>query len=114
VDVDSALQAHQPHAHRWDFAIGYRHSNLQQEFVYWVEVHTAEDGEVNVVLDKVRWLRNWLANDGGLLNRFKRDFVWISSGATSFTLGAPQRKQFSELGLQHKGNVLRISSARQD
>lgn len=113
VDVDSALQKKQPNAHRWDFAIGYRHANRQEDCVYWVEIHTANDEEVKVVLKKLRWLRNWLVGSGSLLNQFERDFVWVSSGATSFTLGAPQLKQFAELGLQHKGRVLRIPSARQ-
>lgn len=111
-NVDSALQAQHPHAHRWDFAIGFRHSNWQQDFVYWVEVHTAESGEVNVVLDKLSWLRDWLAADGKLLNQFKRDFIWVSSGATSFTPGDPRLKRIAERGLQHKGRILRIPSAR--
>ena len=50
-DVDTALQHHQPNAHRWDFAIGYRHANRSKDCVYWVEIHTASDKEVNVVLD---------------------------------------------------------------
>ncbi len=111
-DVDSALQAHEPNAHRWDFAIGYRHANRQKDCVYWVEIHTANDKEVKVVLDKLHWLRAWLAGAGTLLNQFERDFVWVSSGATSFTLGAPQLKRFAQLGLQHKGRVLRIPSVR--
>lgn len=113
-DVDSALQAHQPNAHRWDYAIGYRHANRQKDCVYWVEIHTANDKEVNVVLNKLRWLRAWLATEGKLLNQFERDFIWVSSGATSFTLDAPQLKVFAQLGLQHKGRVLRIMSVRQE
>ncbi len=112
VDVDSALQEHEPHAHRWDFAIGYRHSNRAKDCVYWVEIHTANDKEVKVVLNKMGWLRTWLGGDGKHLAQFERDFVWVSSGATSFTLSSPQLKQIAQLGLQHKGRVLRIPSAR--
>ena len=111
-DIDSALQPHQPNANRWDFAVGYRHTDRTQDCVYWVEIHTGNDKEVKVVLDKLRWLRTWLAGDGILLNRFERDFIWVSSGATSFTLGSPQLKQFAQLGLQHRGSVLRIPSMR--
>ena len=111
-DVDSALRAHEPNAHRWDFAVGHRHTNRQKDCVYWVEIHTANDKEVKVVLDKLRWLKSWLARPGSLLNQFERDFVWVSSGSTSFTLGAPQRKTFAQLGLQHKGKVLRIPTLR--
>jgi hypothetical protein len=112
VDVDAALQKQQPNAHRWDFAIGYRHSNRQEDCVYWVEIHTAEDKEVNVVLDKLHWLRQWLAAGGKPMDHFERDFIWVSSGATSFTLTSPQIKRFAQLGLQHKGRVLRIPSVR--
>ena len=112
VDVDGALQNQQPNAHRWDFAIGYRHSNRQEDCIYWVEIHTANDTEVNVVLNKLRWLKQWLAGDGRLLAKFECDFVWIASGATSYTLNAPKLKQFAQMGLQHKGRVLRIVRER--
>jgi hypothetical protein len=112
VDVDGALQQHQPDAHRWDFAIAYRHSNRQQDCVYWVEMRTAIDKEVKVVLDKLHWLRTWLATDGRLLRQFERDFVWVSSGATSFTYTAPKIKQLAQQGLRYQGRVLRIPSLR--
>ncbi len=111
-DIDTALQLLHPNAHRWDFAVGYRHSNRQKDWIYWIEIHTADDKGVKVVLDKLRWLRDWLKDDGKLLDQFDRDFVWVSSGRTSFTLGAPQLKQFAQLGLQHKGSALRIPEAR--
>jgi hypothetical protein len=112
VDVDGALQEHQPNAHRWDFAIGFRHSNRRKDCIYWVEMHTAIDKEVKVVLDKLRWLRTWLATDGEPLSQFERDFVWVSSGATSFTHTAPKIKQIAEHGLQYRGRVLRIPCVR--
>jgi hypothetical protein len=111
-DVDGALQPHAPHAHRWDFAIGYRHTNRKADCVYWVEIHTANNAEVQVVMNKLLWLRAWLAGDGIRLKRFECDFVWVSSGSTSFTQGAPQVKRFAQLGLQLKGRVLRIPLAR--
>jgi hypothetical protein len=111
-DLDSALQEQEPTAHRWDFAIGYVHTNRTLECIYWVEIHTATDREVNVVLNKLRWLKQWLKGDGKKLAQFERDFVWVSSGATSFTLTSPQQKQFAVLGLQHKGRVLRIPDSR--
>ncbi|MGC2530116.1 MAG: hypothetical protein WA639_20400 [Candidatus Acidiferrum sp.] len=111
-DVDGALREHQPNAHRWDFAIAYLHSNRQQDCVYWVEMHTAIDKEVKVVLAKLNWLRTWLATDGKLLNKFERDFIWVSSGATSFTNTAPKVKLIAQYGLQYKAKVLRIPSVR--
>lgn len=108
VDVDSTLQQFEPHAHRWDFAIGYQHSNKSTERIYWVEIHTASDGQIKVVLDKLRWLQNWLKTEGKSMASFEREFIWVSSGATSFTRTSPQQKQLAMLGLQHKGSVLHI------
>ena len=111
-DIDKALKKAQPNAHRWDYGIGYRHTNRDGECIYWVELHTASDEEVNVVLDKLRWLKEWLAGEGQRLNEFERDFIWVSSGATSFTLTSPQQKKFAQMGLQHRGRLLHIPSAR--
>jgi hypothetical protein len=77
-----------------------------------VEIHTANDKEISVVLDKLRWLKLWLKGEGRRLAFFEHDFIWISSGATSFTLSSPQQKQFAVLGLHHKGRVLRIPDQR--
>jgi len=113
-DVDKALREVEPNAHRWDFAIGYQHSNRTKESIYWVEIHTASDSQVSVVLKKLLWLKVWLAGDGVQLAKFERDFVWVSRGTTSFTRTSPQQKQFALLGLQHKGRVLRIPNKRAD
>jgi len=112
VDIDGALRNPQPNANRWDFAIGYRHTDREKDCIYWVEIHTAEDKEFKVVLRKMEWLRTWLTGDGKILNQFERDFVWVSSGANLLTLGAPQLKQLAQLGLQQKTRRLRIPSQR--
>ena len=112
VDIDSALQKYEPYANRWDFAIGFHHADRNVEYVYWVEIHTASDSEVNVVLKKLEWLKAWLKDDGKPLAKFECEFVWVSSGPTSFTLSSPQQKKFALLGLQHCGTILRIRSKR--
>src|SRR5258708_2171389 len=63
-DIDSAYRSIEPHANRWDFAIAYQHTNRAAECIYWVELHTANDSEVKVVIRKAGWLRNWLNNAG--------------------------------------------------
>src|ERR1700733_11568460 len=68
VDVDGALVRHEPNSSRWDFGIGYRHSDRSNDCIYWVEVHTGDDKEVKVVLNKLTWLQKWLKGPGKLLN----------------------------------------------
>jgi hypothetical protein len=113
-DIDKALEKKDPQAHRWDFAIAYQHTNRKLEYIYWVEIHTGSHSEVSFVLNKLRWLRGWLKTDGKELAEFEREFIWISSGATTFSLNAPKKKQFALLGLQHKGKVLKIPDTHPD
>lgn len=109
-DIDAALASVQPHAHRWDYGIGYKARRNASERVYWVEVHPASSKEVKSVLDKLRWLKDWLEGEGRALGTLAREFVWVSTGKTSFTLTSPQQKRFAQLGLRHTGRVLRISA----
>ncbi len=106
VDIDTPLTVTQPNANRWDYAVAFQHTNRNSEHVYWIETHTANLKELNVVLAKLSWLRAWLAGEGKELNRFYRDFVWISSGTT--TLSAPQLKRLVQAGLRQTGRILRI------
>jgi hypothetical protein len=114
VDIDTALQHIAPNASRWDYAIGYRHANRREEVIYWLELHAASDGEVGPVIRKARWLLDWLSTDGSSLRNFDREVVWVSTGATTFTLSSPQRKRMAQVGLQHRGRVLRIRERRRD
>jgi hypothetical protein len=111
-DIDTALRRIEPDANRWDFGIAYKHSNRREEFVYWVELHTASDSQVNKVINKARWLLGWFRTGGMPLAQFEREIAWVSSGATTFTLTAPQSKQMAEVGLIHKGLKLRIRNQR--
>lgn len=113
VDVDTALKRVPEHAyaHRWDFAIGFQHTNRTGEFVYWVETHTGSDSQISVMLDKLKWLQDWLAGDGKPLAGFECDFIWAPSGSTSFTKGARQVKALAGKGLTYTGSGLEILDA---
>lgn len=112
VDVDGALVKLQPNENRWDFAIGYQHSDRTEEVVYWAEMHTASDSQIGKVIAKAQWLRDWLRGDGKLLAAFERDIVWVSSGPTTFTGHSPRAKQMAAAGLRHVGSKLKILNKR--
>lgn len=103
VDLDSHLKELYPNASRWDYAIGHK-----DNVVYWIEVHPASSGEIRVVLAKLRWLLDWLEQDAPTLDKFRKEIIWVSSGATSFTPSAPQRKEMAQQGLQQKGRFYSI------
>lgn len=112
VDIDTALLHIDPNGHRWDFAIAYKHLDRAKEVIYWAEFHTASDSQVNIVIRKALWLLNWLREGGKLLAQFESDVVWVSSGATTFTLSAPQKKRMAQTGLRHVGGTLQIPNNR--
>ncbi|MBE7494465.1 MAG: hypothetical protein HS117_05940 [Verrucomicrobiaceae bacterium] len=112
VDVDTANLVSEPHSNRWDFGIAYQHTNRSGEVVYWVETHTASDSQVGVVIKKAAWLQQWFKGHGKHLALFEKDIVWVSSGATTFTLSSTQRKQMAALGLRPIGGKLRIRNKR--
>lgn len=113
VDVDAAYRKLMPQSNRWDFGISFQHSNREKEVIYWVELHTASDSQVKVVIKKAEWLLEWLRNEGHPLAAFERELVWVSSGNTSFTRSSPQRKQMAQAGLRHVGGKLRIPAKRE-
>jgi hypothetical protein len=108
VDIDTAWVQHDPQGNRWDFAIGYKHDNRKDEFIYWLEVHTGSDGEITTVLRKLEWLKKWLRGEGKELAKFDRLFIWAASGATSFTKGSQQVKALASKGLIYTGSVFKI------
>lgn len=108
VDLDAALRPSRPQDPVWDYAIGHAPKNLQEEVVFWLEVHPATDGEIKKVLNKLQWLKQWLKDEAPELKSLRKQFVWVSSGKTSFTLSSPQQKQIAEAGLQLKGRLFHI------
>jgi hypothetical protein len=105
LNLDAALEESEPGARRWDYAVGIRYDAEQ---IYWIEVHPGDDGEIRVMREKYDWLRGWLAGDGAPLNTFPRQFVWISSGRTTFTPTSPALKSLAAVGVVHKGHHLQI------
>jgi hypothetical protein len=112
VDIDKANLKADPSGNRWDFAIAYQHTNRNDEVIYWAELHSASDSQVKVVIKKALWLLDWFKKKGKSLAGFEKDIVWISSGATSFTLSSPQKKQMAQVGLQHVGSKLNLRNKR--
>lgn len=106
VDIDTAHQKLPDHAsaNRWDFAIGFQHTNRADEVIYWVETHSGSDGQIETMLRKFAWLKKWLRSGGRQLAGFKASFVWAPSGATSFTQGSQQVRKLAAQGLTYVGS----------
>lgn len=108
VNLDAAFARSLPASPRWDYGIAYRDGPRQAERICWLEVRPSTPGEVPVVLGKQAWLLSWLADEGVALDRFPREFVWVSSGRTSVTRNSPQAKRLSARGIRLAGARLRL------
>lgn len=109
VDLDGALAREHPRENRWDYGIGSKRPGAGSEYVYWVEVHPASDGETATMLRKLSWLRGWLRASESPLNALDQEFVWVSSGRTAASLAAPLRRRLAkEHGLLYVGAHLTI------
>ena len=104
IDLDSALAKEQPNSPRWDYGIGFRHR--RQEFAVWVEVHAVQTNKVREVLNKLRWLKDWLNDAGQPLGRITatdgptHPFVWLASGSIRLPATSPQARQASQAGIR--------------
>ena len=110
VNLDEALKTRYPAEPRWDYAIGwYRGSG---EVAIWVEAHPAYTGEVEVVIRKLQWLRNWLATSAPVLDSLTKHeenpFFWLATGSVSITKNSPQARRLAKSGLRYPVRVLRL------
>lgn len=108
VNIEECLKKSRKAERQWDYAVGHKPRNRVTEVVYWIEVHPAYDREIKVMKEKLNSLRNWLRTSAPRLNEMDGDFVWVSSGDTSFTRGSKQVRRLADEGLSFHGSVLRI------
>ena len=111
VNIDSALVRTMPNASRWDYAIGVKRNQISDE-VIWLEVHPASStGEVDNVLAKLNWLRNWVAQNAPNLDILPREYVWVSTGPVAFSSNSPQHRRLAASGLRFAGRRYSILSS---
>ena len=107
IDLDAALRPIPRYANapRWDYGIGYCPPSGVERAV-WIEVHKAETGEVSVVLDKLKGLRNWPVHDADQLRRMtdRGDaggrYFWIATDKIRIPRTSPQARRLSQSGVR--------------
>ncbi|MBL7999488.1 MAG: hypothetical protein JNL32_12735 [Candidatus Kapabacteria bacterium] len=103
VDIDTCTAHTYPNAHRWDYVIGYKSS------VIFVEVHSAHTSEVSRVLDKLKWLKQWLNSSAPDLKKLadtKQPYVWIQSKDFKILRTSIQYRQAAENGILPRANLI--------
>ena len=93
VDIDKATKKIYPGSNRWDYAIEYLGDT------YFVEFHPANTSEVNVVLSKLTWLRQWLMTKASAIDAIKvkdkQPYHWVFSGGNHILKNSRYWKQLS-------------------
>ncbi|MBM4278143.1 MAG: hypothetical protein FJ130_09730 [Deltaproteobacteria bacterium] len=112
INLDAAVAQLYPNAARWDYGIGIKKTVARDEAI-WVEVHPADANQVQRMIDKVIWLKNWLNNSATSLRVITRNdspYVWVASGRVSFQKSSPQAKKLALAGIKFPQEHYRIET----
>lgn len=87
VDIDACLIRRYPNAPRWDYVFGYK------DRVYYVEVHQGRTGEMENIIAKLDWLRQWRERSAQSLADLKHQstYHWIFTGRIDSAFGKNSR-----------------------
>jgi hypothetical protein len=101
LNLDAALAGLYPDQPRWDYGIGIKKTGFTDEAI-WIEVHPADANQVQKLINKLTWLKNWLNNKArDLMTITERDspYIWVSSGHVSFQQTSPQARRLALAGI---------------
>lgn len=77
LDIDEAVKNLYPEDSRWDYALEY------DDEVYFLEFHPADTSQINIVLAKLSWLKQWLLSNAPKINELKSlknyPFYWVAT-----------------------------------
>ena len=97
VDIDSCLKEDYPNENRWDYAVFIDiDAVLKTAFI---EIHPANESEVDEVIKKARWMKQWIMDNQIRVITENRKFFWVSSGNVKIT------KNSQKIRLLHKQGI---------
>lgn len=111
VNLDAALCPRYPDASRWDYAIGMQKNN--SSYAIWIEFHPASTPNVKEVLEKLRWLKEWLSSKAPELHRLtppRAAYHWLATGGVHITRNSRQARQLAQAGLMMPRKVLNLDT----
>lgn len=91
VDIDTTVRRLYPQDNRWDYCFSYKGE------VFFAEIHSANTGEVDTVIRKLQWLKDWLRVQAPQLNQLKATsgpaYYWIQSKGFNILPGSAQYRR---------------------
>jgi len=104
VEIDECTMKKYPNSNRWDYVFDYKGE------AFFMEVHTANTGEVSIVLRKLQWLIDWLHSKAPELNNLKSKnkaaFYWVQSGGYNILKNSPQERAIIQKGLRPVSRIV--------
>ncbi len=97
VNLDSCLEKDYPNDRRWDYLVSYK-----KDF-YYIEIHPAKDSEVQNVINKHIWLKDWIRKNS--LQNSTSKYYWIPSGRNSILPNSIYGKKIAQAGIKLTKNV---------
>jgi hypothetical protein len=98
LNIDDCVARKYPALNRWDYAFSYKSE------VFFVEVHSANTGDVRVVLRKLQWLKDWLHAHAPKINSLKAKnrtpYYWIQSNGFHIPNSSPQSRIAAQAGIK--------------
>ncbi len=109
INLDKALAGIYPNDPRWDYGLGVADPSGCEQAL-WIEVHPATTREVQIVLQKLQWLKQWLQNDGMALGKLRGSsaFYWLTTDGVHIQRGSPQARRLSQSGIIEPRTRLRL------
>jgi len=105
IDLDRALKQRYPNDPRWDYGVEWCRGQKRQ--IAWIEVHPATSGEVDCVLTKLKWLRNWLGTAPAACNSLPASYHWVATDA-GVHIDTARRRRLNAEGLQMPRSRLQL------
>ncbi len=96
LDIDTLVKALYPREPRWDYALSYDNK------IYFVEIHPAETSQVDRLVSKVNWLKNWLKTQAPEINKLPKaeyPYTWVQSGRYAILPTSKEKMKLSVAGI---------------
>lgn len=104
VNIDDVLKTLYPNAARWDYAVGFDGE------VYFIEVHPAATKNIDEMIRKLTWLRQWLLEKAPELKALHRCevYYWIPSGRVRILKTSSQYRRIAASKLKISPSPLHL------
>jgi hypothetical protein len=105
--MEAAQHAISRQAHTWDYGIGL--ATKPRHTVIWLEVHSANSSHVDLILDKLQSLHDFLEHHAPELRRLPR-YVWLATKGVGIAPHSRERRRLNARGVILRSKQLDLES----